>query len=274
MTLLMARHHHDAMATKKESEDANDCLTDVGFLFEGAKVSTLKHFEWSRGAEAPKICVALSVVDEDPGALQSGHYLWPAAPALVQYLLEEDDSAVSVVELGAGCALVSLAALQLFADSLKCIVVTDHDPGTLKRARENYESTLKEVKDNRKQDLVKEVSSVPILFESLSWGEEHGAKILLETLHSTIGTTKQFDLVLGSDLIYCIDVIEPLLSTVSFLLNKSEESKFLLSQSFLFDDKTEEAIDTTCEKLGLQHSVLLDTLDQDRGIRIQKYQWS
>ena len=255
-----------------------DCFADMGFMFEGSEASTLKRFEWTKegqdGSSPKNIRVALSVVDDYPGALQSGHYLWPAAPALAQHLLNETSGPTSIVELGAGCALASLAALQLFAEgSLKCIVATDHDPGTLKRARDNRDSTLEELRDRHGIEFAEKISSIPVLFESLSWGDKNGAKDLLDSLQTTTDTTKAFDLVLGSDLIYCEEVVEPLLMTASFLLDKGESSKFLLSQSFGYDEKTEQAIDKTCKTLRLERTVLLDSLDQNGGVRILKYQW-
>jgi predicted nicotinamide N-methyase len=154
------------MVTAQESDD-DECLTDMGFMFEGSEASTLKRFEWTKTefeeeffklmclaccrkeSEPVKMSVyaALNVVDKDPGAVQSGHYLWPAAPALVKYLVSEKSSLSSIVKLGAGCALASLVALQLFSNTLSCVIVTDHDPGALQRARENCTSTLEQLQE-------------------------------------------------------------------------------------------------------------------------------
>jgi predicted nicotinamide N-methyase len=280
------------MATVQESDD-DECLADMGFMFEGSEASTLKRLEWTRTESEEvvidliclscckktsepvqkSVYVALNVVDKEPGAVQSGHYLWPAAPALARHLMDEKSSLSSIVELGAGCALASLVALQLFSNSLSCVIVTDHDPGTLQRARDNRTSTLEELQEKCGTAAVEKISSIPVLFEALSWGDKDGAKQLLDLLKSTTHMTKAFDWILGSDLIYCQEVVEPLLRTASLLLDKTMYSKFLLAQSFPFDDKTEQEIDTTCDKLGLQRTMLLDTLDQEGGVRIQKYCW-
>lgn len=259
----------------ESTKEDNDFFGSMGFMFEGSEASTLKRFEWSREMDQEKkIYAALSVVDESPGAVQSGHYLWPAAPAMVQFLLNETSSKpLSIIELGAGCALASLAALQLFLNTLKCIVVTDHDPGTLKRARDNRASTLRELRERRGERFAKEASSVPMLFQSLSWGDNDDAMRVLDSLRSTGSTTAAFDWILGSDLVYCVDVVEPLLKTVSLLLEMNDSSKFLLAQSFGFDDETEDAIDRTCDQFGLQRTILLEALDQEEGARIQIFQW-
>jgi hypothetical protein len=151
--------------------------------------------------------------------------------------------------------------------------VTDHDPGTLNRARDNRTSTLKDLQEKRDTEFVENVSSIPVFFEPLSWGDKDGAERLLDLLQSTKTASKSFDWILGSDLIYCQEVVEPLIRTASFLLEKNKASKFLLSQSFPYDEKTEQEIDKTCDKLGLQRIMLRDTLDQEGGVRIQKYCW-
>ena len=62
--------------TSKTEEDA--MYADLGFMFEGSHASTLKHFEYERtkgtGKNKP-IRIALEVVDDEPGGVQSGHYL-------------------------------------------------------------------------------------------------------------------------------------------------------------------------------------------------------
>ena len=93
-------------------------------------------------------------------------------------------------------------------------------------------------------------------------------------------------LVLGSDLIYDCTVVRPLLETVQQLLlqggprqqqrgsnndkhdnlssssaspnSKNHSSRFVLSQSFAFDERTEQEINDCCHDLGLTRSVLLE----------------
>lgn len=71
--------------------------------------------------------------------VQSGHYVWPAAPALSAYLADHlvDDGRGrrltprrgAVLELGAGCGLAGLVAAQLAGTT--AVIFTDHDPGAL-----------------------------------------------------------------------------------------------------------------------------------------------
>eukprot|EP00903_Cladosiphon_okamuranus_P006055 g5970.t1 len=84
------------------------------------------------------VSVAVRLVDDDPGAVQSGHYVWPAAPALSAYLVDRRlalPRGGRCLELGAGCGLAGLVAAQLEATS--AVVFTDHDPGVLDMIRES-----------------------------------------------------------------------------------------------------------------------------------------
>jgi predicted nicotinamide N-methyase len=251
------------------NDDEAACFADMGFMFEGAEPSILEKFEWIKGNRIVK--VTLKRADGDPGAVQSGHYLWPAAPALAEHLLERDETPTTILELGAGCALLSLTALQVFSN-LQCLVTTDHDPGTLDRAKDNHEITCEEVFTN--QRLLEQIIAVPTLWEPLSWGDEDAAMIILGKLQCTVDRADaKFDMILGSDLIYDFDVAKPLLLTVAALMNKINHARFIMSQSFPYDDVTETEIDNVCASLGLQRTKITDNLQQKEGVRIQEFHW-
>jgi hypothetical protein len=349
-----------------DSEDAEESiLSAIGFLFEGSETTTLKRFQWKRPSfgrphdedsmtTTTTIHVSIHLVDDEPGAVQSGHFLWPAAPALCDFLIAEQqspphpqeipsehrqpihpkeeeykleggffrdpDSSSScygpqnVLELGAGCALSSWFALQLYHTTLQCLVVTDHDPSVLRRAKDNYETTLEDLyeraaAESSSPSVVQEevdpfprhLASIPVRFETLSWGQsEEVTTRLLQTIpcfkSSLTSTTYEnenstttptpasssepvsyFDLVLGSDLMDCIEVIEPLLTTASCLMQppplwaplllsqphssgkchppQNNNSRFLLSQSFPYDCEMEQEIETVATKLGFQRII-------------------
>jgi hypothetical protein len=46
------------------------------------------------------------------------------------------------------------------------------------------------------------------------------------------------------------------------------DSVFVLTQSFLYDEATEEEIDRVCENLGLERSLISD---DDKGNRVQEF---
>ncbi|CBJ33517.1 conserved unknown protein [Ectocarpus siliculosus] len=109
-------------------------LQQVGFMFDNALPKTRRSFRFG------DISVAVRLVDDDPGAVQSGHYVWPAAPALSAYLVDRRlalPRGGRCLELGAGCGLAGLVAAQL--PLTKAVVFTDHDPGVLDMIRESIE---------------------------------------------------------------------------------------------------------------------------------------
>jgi predicted nicotinamide N-methyase len=273
----------------KEEEEEDAVYADVGIMFEGSHASTLKHFAFNNNnnnSNDANIHIALKVVDDEPGAVQSGHYLWPAAHSLCEYLVQNNGNerpTTTILELGAGCALVSLVALQLYKDKLQCLVVTDHDPGTLERARDNHETTLEELyeraaTEDEQLSIINELGSIPVKTESLEWGDEKDWKKLQEIVKQSNHVEKKkassscfFDLILGSDLIYCVEVVEPLLLTASKLL--SGDGTFYLSQSFVYDTATEEEMDKVCQTFGLEREILVDDLSakERSGVRIQRF---
>jgi predicted nicotinamide N-methyase len=270
----------DVSATTTEAEDDDEFFAGVGFMFEGEQPSKLIRFKWQTPEKKKSVAITLSIADDDPGAVISGHYLWPAAELLAKYLLTKETAwqPASVVELGAGCALASLAALQIWQGSLQCLVVTDHDPGTLERACDNHEQTLQEVLDASPTDhdlnaLINDLVSIPVSFESLEWGSGKEQAEALDAIREIVQehTTQnqiRFDLVLGSDLIYCLDVVEPLLTTAADLLAVTDDSVFVLTQSFVYDEATEEEIDRVSANLGLERSLISD---DDKGNRVQEF---
>ncbi|CAM9464339.1 unnamed protein product [Ectocarpus sp. 12 AP-2014] len=121
--------------THADTDSSDDgCFGDVGFMFDNALPKTRRSFQFG------DISVAVRLVDDDPGAVQSGHYVWPAAPALSAYLVDRRlalPCGGRCLELGAGCGLAGLVAAQLPLTT--AVVFTDHDPGVLDMIRESIE---------------------------------------------------------------------------------------------------------------------------------------
>jgi predicted nicotinamide N-methyase len=278
------REEHETVVEVEEppadEEDDLDFFAGVGFMFEGNQPSKLVRFKWQTPEKKKSIAITLSIADDNPGAVISGHYLWPAAELLAKYLMTKETAwqPGSVVELGAGCALASLAALQIWHGSLQCVVVTDHDPGTLERACDNHETTLQEVLDASasEDDLnaaINNLVSIPVSFECLDWGSGKEQAEALDAIREIVQehTTQnqiRFDMVLGSDLIYCFDIVEPLMTTAADLLAVTDDSVFVLTQSFLYEEATEEEIDRVCANLKLERSLISD---DDKGNRVQEF---
>lgn len=229
----------------------------------------------SSGSGAGKtLDITLLCIDENPGAVQSGHYVWPAATALARHLVnawtsnEHSDEArqandilssragipKAIVELGAGCGLAGLTALHLGCST---VVFTDHDAGTLDLIRDNIEL----------QDLdsanIKNVFACP-----LAWGEEFRSSWPSQvTAHLTDEAGGGFDLLLASDVIYDSGVVEPLLWTVRHLL--APNGKAMLCGSFRLEDGTDDQVDSICKSMGMVCVTLYDNLG-DGGCRLQE----
>jgi predicted nicotinamide N-methyase len=284
-------------------EDMDSLCEELGLLFEGSQATTWRHFSWEKKNTAvspaegqptsrPTIHAAVSCIDDDPGAVQSGHYLWPAAISLSEYMIAKSGDSEnvkgkvrSILELGAGTGLPSLCAIQLFQDTLEYLVVTDRDLSTLERARDSYETTMMELYEDAEteegqESVVNEISSILVEFLPLTWGKEKQQwKELQKRLHldhSILKANSQvcFDLVLGSDLIHSFDVVEPLLQTAKMAMTKSDgdipAGRFLLSQSFAFDADTEKEIGRVCNALQLSRRTVEDNLSID-GSKIQEF---
>lgn len=88
----------------------------------------------------PSIEIQLRCIDGEPGHVQSGQYIWPAAEALSRYLCENWDALQSscVVELGAGCGMAGITAAKLGGEGTS-VVFTDHDLGAVRLLEENAE---------------------------------------------------------------------------------------------------------------------------------------
>jgi predicted nicotinamide N-methyase len=253
-------------------------LQEIGFLLDSGLPHRLQVVDFVTPATDRKIRVALSVIDDTPGAVQSGHYLWPAANHLADYIVQSEtdwallqsESARSLLELGAGCGLAALTAHQVGLKSLQCIVVTDHDPSVLARARDNHETTLEHIMESLTDEAldkaINSLASIPFCFKEYVWGEP--VDDLIEELQEhTSPSCSTFDMVLGSDLIYDVEVIEPLLSSAAQVM-AVETSRFWLSQSFAYGDDAEAEMDRVCDKLGLQRKILKEGPD---AMRIQEF---
>jgi predicted nicotinamide N-methyase len=290
---IMSSTRSGGSALTEEEEDSSTYFDDVQFMFQSNQPTVRETFRWMTDS-GQQVTVSLHVVDDAPGSLQSGHYLWPGATLLTEHLVHNYSSSHhheeatktttkvvrSCVELGAGSALCSLAACQIFRDTLQCCVVTDHDPGCLVRARDNHETTLQTVLDaiSEEEDLnqaINDLASIPILFESLEWGDLESAQRIVDVCleeHCTAepNPPTHFDLILGSDLIYSCDVVEPLFQTAALFMTRNRKNndrdsltsgRFILSQSFAYDTEIEEEIDRVCEELGLGRKIIRDNID-------------
>lgn len=249
----------------------DDRLMDVGFMFDAAIEKATRQFDFG-----DDIKVQVSYVEQEPGALQSGHYVWPAAPALCDYLKQNWTTLPhgNIVEVGAGCGLagkqhlliripgsdnelvVGLVAAQL-SNSESQVVFTDHDPGVLRTIQHNVQlQTAPQAKCST---------------QNLRWGPtgKQEISIIEQTLGGSVHPAK---LILGSDVIYAQGVISLLFWTVNELLSHSKDAMFLMCSSFAYDDAMEKEIDLMCLEHRFKREIVFCELEKaPGGVRIQQF---
>ena len=84
-------------------------------------------------------------------------------------------------------------------------------------------------------------------------------KALVECIDQT------FPLLLGTDLLYCKEIVEPLLKSAKMLLENSETSCFILVSSFDPGEDVAIKIDACCKSMGLIKEVIVE-LDREQNI--------
>lgn len=190
-------------------------LGSIGFMFDA------EHSKEEATINFPNdINITFRMIGDQPGHVQSGQYLWPAASFAGRHLIQHWDSlkATSVIELGSGCGVAGLVVSKL--PDVNTVVFTDYDNGSLDLIRGNIEL-------NRSSSDCAQNLSVHFL----EWGKKISANVKAEHLYPSNG----FRLIIGTDLLYCVDVVIPLFSSVNELLDRNG-GVFMLTTSFHLDE--------------------------------------
>lgn len=221
----------------ENNENNENNLSLIGFMFDLNYEKKIKEIKFLINFQ--EISFYFNLIDEDPGHKQSGQYLWPAAIFLCNYLINNWDKYKSlfIIELGAGVGISGIVCsyLNQFISSSTSstsstssvssvnlletreislnskVILTDYDPGCINLLNDN-------IIQNNCQNVCKT--------EYLKWGESIN--------HLEINNQLENILIIGSDLLYCTGVVEPLFTTVFQLLNSinSKNGIFLLASSF------------------------------------------
>ncbi len=190
-----------------------DDLDSIGFMFDAQHRKVVKTIEFCGG-----ITITFKLIGDQPGHVQSGQYLWPAATAAGYHLIEHWEilKSENVIELGSGCGVTGLVSSKL--SETKSVIFTDYDPGSLELIKENIS-----LNENDRTAVCSE--------HLLEWGQPVPESVKQQHQYPQQG----FKLILGSDLLYCMGVVEPLFRTVDELLC-AEGGVFMLTTSFALDE--------------------------------------
>ncbi|TMW62916.1 hypothetical protein Poli38472_005534 [Pythium oligandrum] len=232
-----------------EQEELGSYL-NLGFLDDEAFEKVTCRYVYGDG-----VAVSLTYAKEAHEDAQSDQFVWPAAPALCEYLEQHRELIPNgtVVELGAGCGLAGLAVAQL--QPTATVVFTDQDPGVLKTIEHNCTQ--------------QERPQATCVTQRLRWGPD-GAEEIVALEERLSKQPQSVDLIVGTDVIYARGVVQPLFWTVDRLLTKQPGASFLMCSSDRYDDTTEAEIDAQCQAFGLERKVLLCHL-HEQGTRIQRF---
>jgi predicted nicotinamide N-methyase len=189
-------------------EEDEEGLGAIGFMFDSMHERFVKDVHIS-SPEIGKIALSMTLIGEDPGHRQSGHYLWPAAQFLAEYLAQHWEFYYPslVIELGSGVGLCGILCACLDRNRKRHrVILTDYDPGCLELLKIN-------ILNNNCQDNAST--------QFLQWGTLGVGTEIEQELTSAAGPV----LLIGSDLLYCTEVVRPLFQTISEFLKKGQEQE-------------------------------------------------
>lgn len=144
----------------------------------------------------------------------TGLTMWPAAEKLCNHLVSHPTLIQSkrILELGSGLGLCGLLAYHITDDTAK-VYMTDGDTDTLGYLRKNIQTNLK--KNDNKHKAGNEHNDDDVLScHQLLWSQENASTFLSDKANN-----EKFDVILASDTIYNICVLQPMWDTIQTLLN-------------------------------------------------------
>ncbi|DAZ94649.1 TPA: hypothetical protein N0F65_000929 [Lagenidium giganteum] len=261
MTGVRSVGDHPPTAVGDMEEDHHGLLADADFLFDTGVETVTCRFDYG-----DNVSVLLSYAKDEPGAAQSGHYVWPAAPALCRYLQQHPTVIPkgTIVELGTmrvpideTQTWVGIPDVNMDLQPAARVIFTDHDPGVLKTIAHNVKQ--------------QERPQATCQTQALRWGPDGAEEIAaLEALQQT--GQQSTAMIVGTDVIYAREIVPLLFWTVDRLLSRAtKDAMFLMCSSMSYDDSTEAEIEAQCVKYNLERHALAGDQPSD-STRICQFQ--
>mmetsp|Transcript_309 Transcript_309/g.392 ORF Transcript_309/g.392 Transcript_309/m.392 type:complete len:410 (+) Transcript_309:174-1403(+) len=140
-------------------------------------------------------------LDKDDNLETTGAVIWAASLILSQWIIQLKDDFIgkTVVELGAGCGLPGLTAYKHTKASN--IYITDL-----------MSKTFDNLQYNVSENSIQAENSPEINVSALDWCDE--------STWPTALVNGQTDIIVGSDLVYSLDLVAPLINVILSMLNK------------------------------------------------------
>mmetsp|Transcript_17733 Transcript_17733/g.34956 ORF Transcript_17733/g.34956 Transcript_17733/m.34956 type:complete len:316 (+) Transcript_17733:173-1120(+) len=227
--------------TVDEDDEEDDDDGGYGFfnpdLFTSNVEYELSEFKFPRedGSE-DELVVKLSYLHGSNQLIEKfvSRVVWPSAEELSRHfaLHPEIVASKNILELGSGTGLCGISMACLGATS---VVLTDYNEASVELLQENID--LNSVGD---------ICST----SRLVWGDEQSCAAILQGLELS-----HFDLVVGTDVVYEPECIEPLLQSARAFMNKNPQSKFILANHTHRYGNYAELVHETAAALGFIEEV-------------------
>ncbi|GBG26194.1 Protein N-lysine methyltransferase METTL21A [Hondaea fermentalgiana] len=160
--------------------------------------------------------------------------VWPSAEEMARYFTANPSlvRGKRILELGSGTGLCGITMARLGAAS---VVLTDYNEASVELLQENIDL-------NSAGDVCSTARLV--------WGDDAACAEILEGMG-----LEHFDLVVGTDVVYEPECIQPLLQSARAFLNGSKSSRFFLANHTHRYGTYAELVHTTAASLGFSESV-------------------
>lgn len=189
----------------------------------------------------------------------TGLTIWRSSEYLCDYLVENKEELFtqnsSVLELGSGLGKSGILAHFLAQDKNCNILLTDGDTDTLSQLRDNVRLNL----------LGEKIKNKNTSCHQLLWGKDTAKDFQKKHHHGS------FHLIMGSDLVYVPNVIEPLFETVQALL--ALDGIFVMAHCSRRqgNEVTLDMVLNAADRSGFHHHLIKEEDDDD--ILLYKFQW-